>query len=126
MALCTRAKVHVLNNLAPKYPNLSGFIVYFIDIVHLLSLTMCINFIFDSIILPLLNRLIIQLKNIFNGILYMSGVNKGNSGIVGSNFKNPTPGGPKNPTDIGLSKSEEKERDRKKREDAFGNNVDDF
>jgi hypothetical protein len=127
MALCPKAKIYVLNNLAPKYPNLSYFIVYLIDIVHLLSLTMCINFIVDSIILPLLTRLIITLKNILDGILYMSGINKGDSGIAGSISKKPSPGGPEKPTNIGLSKSEEKKKDKKKsNDDIFGDMVDDF
>lgn len=62
MALCSRAEVYVVNHLADKYPYLYRLFVYLINLIYLVCLTMCINFILDSIFLPLFKKFIIALK----------------------------------------------------------------
>jgi hypothetical protein len=87
--------------------------------MYALSLAICMGHIVNVLILPLIKKLIIFLKNIFNGILYMSGSDKNDPSIGGSDRKNHTPE-PEKPTDIGFSKeNENKEEDNKKKIHPF-------
>ena len=111
MSLCPIAQTYTDNYLASKYSYLTWFITYLIKIVYLLCLTMTINLIFDSIILPSVNKFIIALKGVFNGILKMAGPDKGNLDTGESSGNSPTPN-PKKPSNISISDSKEDE-DRK-------------
>ncbi|RYE14616.1 MAG: hypothetical protein EOP34_06090 [Rickettsiales bacterium] len=129
MVLSSRIKSYIyIRGLDLQYPNLARFLYYLLDIIYSLSLAICTGYIANCIVLPLINKLIICLKNIFNGILYMSGNDKGNIGIGGSYKKNSTPE-PGKPTDIGVSKAENKKKKNKKNleEDySFEENYDNF
>ena len=114
MSLCCIARKYNDNHLASKYPYLTMFIDYLIKIVYLLCLTMTINLIFESIILPLVNKLIIALKGVFNGILKMAGPDKGNLDTGKSSGNSPTPN-PKNTSNVSISDSKKNEdRESKK------------
>jgi hypothetical protein len=66
------------------------------------------DLIFESIILPLVNKLIIVLKGVFNGILKMVGPDKGHLDIGESSGGSPTPK-PNEPTNIPISDSKKDE-----------------
>jgi hypothetical protein len=80
-----------IKGLNITYPITYRIVKYLLDIIYGLCLAVCIAYIANSIVLPLIHRLVICLKNIFNGILCMSGDNKKNPDIGGSDNKNSTP-----------------------------------
>jgi hypothetical protein len=67
------------------------------DIIYSLCLAICTCDIINSLFLPLIKKIVIFIKTVFNGRLHMSGSNEGNLGIGGFNGNNPTPE-PKKPT----------------------------
>jgi hypothetical protein len=128
MALCPKAEIYVSNYLAPKYTYLSRFIVYLIKIVYVVSLTICVNSILTSIILPIYNKFIISLKEIFDGILKMAGNDRNIPNTGGPGNNNPTPNpNPESDYTIGSSKSEsnKKKKDLEK-EYTYEQNYDNF
>lgn len=127
MTLSARLKNYIIiSGINDKYPIWSRVLLYILSIVYLLSLTVCIHYMVDSIILPFFNKLIIGLKNVFNGILKMVGsdVNNVNTGVSGSNNPSPNPGQGSN---IGLSKSEGKKSKKDNKENfSYESNYDNF
>jgi hypothetical protein len=115
MVLAPRIKNYIyLRGLDLQYPNVYKSLCYLLDIIYSLSLAICTGYIVNSIILPLVNKLMICLKNVFNGILYMSGGDKGNPEIGGSDRKNPSPD-PQKPSDVGLSNADKKKKKKLKK-----------
>jgi hypothetical protein len=108
IVLTSRVKTYIyIRGLDLQYPYLARSLYYLLDIIYSLSLAICTGYIANSILLPLINKFIIYLKNIFNGILYMSGNHEDNPGTGGSYKKDPVPE-PDNPTGTGFSKVEKK------------------
>jgi hypothetical protein len=120
MVFSSRTKTYMyIRGLDIKFPLVWRFSCYLLDIIYALSLAICMGHIVNVLILPLIKKLIIFLKNIFNGILYMSGSDKNDPSIGGSDRKNPTPE-PENPTDIGFPKeNKNKGKDNKKKIHPF-------
>jgi hypothetical protein len=132
MGLCAEAERYILNHIAPKYPNLSRFIVYLIKIVYVVSLTVCVDSISTNIILPIYNKFIITLKKLFDSILKMSSNNSNTPNTDGPGNNNPTPNpnpnpNPKSEYTIGSSKSksDKKNKDLEK-DNTYGQNYDNF
>jgi hypothetical protein len=129
MALCPKVERYVSNYLSPNH-YLSRFIVYLIKIVYVLSLTMCVNSILTSIILPIYSKIIISLKEMFEGILKMAGNDKNNPNTGGPGNNNPTPNpnpNPKSDYTIGSSKSESNKKKKDLEKDyTYEQNYDNF
>lgn len=111
----------VTNNIHKKSPLIHNSLLYILDIVYLLSLSMCINSILDSIILPFFRTSIAILKKIWDGILNMMGFKKGESS---NKNNNPSPN-PKKDPDIPFTGSDDKSKDKSK-SGKLSNTVSEF
>jgi hypothetical protein len=121
MVLSSRVKtsmyIRALYILSPK---MYRTVNYLLNIIYTLCLALCMGHIVNFFILPLIKKLVIFIKTVFNGILHMSGSNEGNLGTGGSNMNNHTPE-PQKPTPdfdkkthIGSSKKKSKKKNKSK------------
>jgi hypothetical protein len=83
-----------------KYPKLSNFILYINNIIYLLSITMCINILFNNMLLPFFTKIFTIVKGFWNGFVHMMSSSKGNSA---GNSTPPTPNSNPNPNSGGNS-----------------------
>lgn len=98
MVLASRVKTYMyIRGLDILYPNIYRTMNYLLYTIYSVCLAICTGHTVNFIILPLIKKLIIFIKTVFNGILSMSGNNESNLGIGESNMDNPTPE-PQKPT----------------------------
>lgn len=103
-----------------QYPKTTNFVTYIVNIIYLLSITMCINIIFNYMILPCFSKILSMVKGFWNGFVNMMG--QGSQGEESGNNnphtpnQNPNPN--RNPKNVMVS-SKKKGKQKVKDSDEF-------
>ena len=104
-----------------KYPKLSCFILYINNMIYLLSITMCINILFNNILLPFFTKILTIVNGFWKGFVNMMG--SSSKGDSAGNSTPPTPNSNPNPNSGGSSNvinaSSRKKSDKKNRKEQI-------
>ena len=110
MVLASRMKTLIYTSyIKYNYPNVLCFLSFLLDIIFLLSLTMCIQYVTYSILWPFFKKIILTLSRVWDGILNMMGSGGEPSEFNGKNTPSPNP---KKDGNIVFSDSDEKKKDK--------------